>query len=230
MLETLPLSWRTHPNFIMSFSGPLPCDFSGQLHLQLMPHAHVGGVTDGSWSVGSTHPWPVVVPEFPRRSIKHVIDSKVTASHRPSGLALPDTSLLPLQDPLAPFHLPSIFSSAGVERSLTLPELGTAFDVPPGALQQLRPSHLSRLVHACPGKILLFWGDPLLYSSGGVVRPKSVDTLDDTCPLKKLGIEGIPLATSLKDAPPQGVVEGASMVPPPDAPTVDPALEDPTAR
>jgi hypothetical protein len=168
----LPQPWRHHPRTVCFFDRV--CSIAALLRAlvyQHWSHAAVGGISDGTWSVGSHHPLPVCDASIPPRSVRHVIDPKIVGRGctAASQQALPATARVPTENALTMFHLPSVFSPLGTLRSLTLCELGQAFDVPTVFLPHLTLHNIPMCTQACPGKIIRFVGEAILYSSGGLL-------------------------------------------------------------
>jgi hypothetical protein len=173
----LPQPWRHHPRTVcffdrVRFVAALP----SALVYQHWSHAAVGGVSDGTRSVGSHRFLPLCDSHISHCSVRHVIDPKIvgrgctTASQQGS----PATALVPTDNVLAVFHLPSVFSPLGTLRSLTLCELGRAFDVPTAFLPHLTLHDISLITRACPGKIIKFAGEAILYSPAKSLEPRSL--------------------------------------------------------
>ena len=165
-----------------------------------LTHAQCGGVLDGDWVVYFTDHFSLQDASkwatSPQRRIKHVV-SQATAMSRVeapaplddeerSGVWFVDSrrrclhwgGLLPVTAPLTPLLCRSVFSSTGwTTRSLTVNELGHAFDVPTSVLGEFSSVHTSRrrylpFIRAVPAKVLLFtWMQCFggkLQSGGGI--------------------------------------------------------------
>lgn len=170
----LPSLWRRHTKtiYFVDAGSPLPLLPLDLLYRQ-WSHASVDGVSDGHWFVGTYKQNSFTEPVPPQRTAKHIVDATV-AGHPALGPppAFSDRDRLPTANPMAEFHLPCFYSPVGVYRSLSLRELGRAFDVPSAALAFLSLTDLPFVMRSCPGKLITFAGSTCLYSPGGAVYRK----------------------------------------------------------